>query len=150
MARILIFTRTPYREVIGVDASVGLGCQNTRDDVMAVQYLLRVASEKAADSRSFQPPGEDPIGIDGIIGPQTQRYISFFQQEVNRRQKLKMIEPDGRIDTVRSGSSTTSITQTFYTILALNSALRSRRADQFRLENDSLIPTDLKLKLFVF
>ena len=149
MAYIAIATNTPYREVIVVDGIVGLGGQNLPDDVMAVQYLLRVASETGSGSAAFQPPGEQPIQIDGGYGRQTQTYISFFQAEVNRRQKMKLIEPDGRIDPVRAGTGTSSITHTFYTILALNAALRSRRKDNFHLEDDPLMPLGLKPKLFL-
>jgi hypothetical protein len=149
VARIGIATNTPFREVLLVDAAVGLGGQNLPEDVMAVQYLLRVASEKAGTSDAFQPPGEKPISIDGSCGRQTQTYISFFQAEVNRRQHRKLIEPDGRVDSVRSGSGSSSITHTFYTILALNAALRSRRGDAFHLEDDPLMPAALKSKVFL-
>jgi len=149
VSRIGIATNTPYREVLLVDAAVGLGGQNSPEDVMAVQYLLRVAAEKAGSSESFQPPGEEPIRIDGSCGRQTQMYISFFQAEVNRRQHKKLIEPDGRVDSVRYGSGSSSITHTFYTILALNAALRSRRGDAFHLEEDPLMPVALKSKVFL-
>jgi len=149
VARIGIATNTEYREVLLVDAAVGIGGQNAPDDVMAVQYLLRVASEKAGTSDPFQPPGEKPISIDGSYGQQTQTYISFFQAEVNRRQNKRLIEPDGRVDPVRSGSGRSSITHTFYTILALNAALRSRRGDAFHLEADPLMPVALKSKVFL-
>ena len=60
MARIAIWLGTPYREVLVIDGAVGLGCSNYRDDVLAVQYLLRVASEWGTDSDPFQPPVQPP------------------------------------------------------------------------------------------
>jgi len=149
MAYIEIATNTPYREVIVIDAAVGAGAPNQSEDVMAVQYLLRVASEASSESAAFQPPGEPPVKIDGIYGTQTQKYISFFQKEVNRRQNRRLIEPDGRIDPVRAGSASSGVTHTFYTIVALNAALRSRRGNGFKLETDQLLPAGLRPKLFL-
>lgn len=149
MAYIEIAINTPYREVIVIDAAVGQGAPNHREDLLAVQYLLRVASEAGQGSQPFQPPGEPPVKIDGIYGTHTQTYISFFQKEVNRRQNRKLIEPDGRIDPVRHGLATSAVTHTFYTIIALNAALRARRNDSFKLETDALIPAELRQKLFL-
>jgi len=149
MARIVIATKGPYREVLVIDSAVGAGAPNSRDDVMAVQYLLKVAMLDGPASPGFKPEGEKPIEVDGGYGRQTQAYISFFQTEVNKRQNRKLIEPDGRVDPVRDGSPNSSITHTFYTIVALNAALRTRRGDSFRLENDSLMPAALKKKLFI-
>jgi peptidoglycan hydrolase-like protein with peptidoglycan-binding domain len=145
MARILIALNTPYREVLINDAAVGPACPNQRPDVLVVQYLLRVAGE----GQGYSPPGELPIKIDGIYGSQTQKYISFFQKEVNRRQGRKLVEPDGRIDPVRTGTSQSAVTGTFYTVLALNAALRTRRGDQFKFESDGLFPAELRQSLFL-
>ena len=149
MAKVGLLSSQSYREVYLVEKSVGPGGMNQRDDVQLVQLLLKIATESAPGSPGFQPPGEPMIEPDGQCGPITQRYIKYFQQEVNRRQNKKLIELDGMVDPVRTGAARSSITHSFYTILALNAAMRTRRGDAFRIENEPKFPTELKSAMFI-
>jgi hypothetical protein len=148
MARVVLAKSGIRREFFVIDQAVGTGLPNAEQDVLLVQFFLRVASLTVGQFAGFQPPGEQPIGIDGKFGRQTQTYISFYQQEVNRRVKRKLLEPDGRIDPMRPGQTTSSITNTFFTILDLNVAYRSRRGDNTRLETDALFPQALGKSFF--
>ena len=115
------------REWFVIDQAVGAGLPNLPQDVLLVQFFLRVASLTSGGFAGIQLPGERAIDIDGKYGPQTQKYISFYQQEVNRRVGKKIQQPDGRIDPIRHAGALSSITNTVYTIIDLNVAYRSRR-----------------------
>jgi hypothetical protein len=147
MARVVLAANDKIREVFVIDYAVGAGCPNRKDDVFLVQFLLRVATLDGGGKLGYKPPNEAPIQIDGIYGGQTQRYISFFQKELDRRNNGKLAEPDGRIDPPR-GKRTSSITQTGYTVLWLNNVYRQRRGETFPIETDPLFPAALLDSLF--
>ena len=149
MAKVGLLAKQPYREIYLVEQVGGPAGRNKRDDLLLVQLLLKIATETGGGSEGFKPPGEPMIEPDGICGPLTQRYIKYFQQEVNRRQNRTLIEQDGLVDPVRTGAARSSISHTMYTILALNAAFRSRRSDNFRIENEPKFPDELKKSLFV-
>jgi len=148
MAHVRLNNTTARREWFLIDKPVGSGCPNANDDVLLVQFLLRICSQNASDMAGFQPPGEKPLDIDGVCGPQTLKYISFYQREVNRRQGKKLLEPDGRIDPIRHGTRG-SISHTLYTILSLNVSYRTRRGDAAKIETDPFFPIKLQSSLFV-
>jgi len=149
MAKVCLLKGRGFREVYAVERPVGPGCINQRDDVQLVQLLLKIATETRGDSAGFQPPGEPMIEPDGFFGPRTQKYIKYFQDEVDRRQNRKLVEQDSVVDPVRTGASRSSISNTMYTILALNAAMRTRRGDAFQIENEPKFPTELMSSLFV-
>lgn len=149
MAKVGLLAKQPYREVYLVEEVVGAAGINKRDDVLLVQLLLKIATETGGGSEGFQPPGEPMIDVDGVCGPLTQRYIKYFQQEVNRRRNGKLVEQDGLVDPVRTGAARSSLSHTMYTILALNAALRSRRSDTFKIETEPKFPDELKKSLLV-
>jgi hypothetical protein len=149
MAHVVLLLSGSRREFFVTDHAVGAGCPNGSEDVRLVQFFLKVASLSAGGFAGFQPPGEPPIEVDGRYGRQTQTYISFYQQEVNRREKRKLVEPDGRIDPIKPGQKISSITHTFYTILDLNVSYRARRGDTTRIETDPLFPAQLRPVFFI-
>jgi hypothetical protein len=148
MARVLLLKNQQFDKVYVNDKTVGPAGANVRDDVCLVQYFLRVAMEDAKDSPGFKPPNEQPIKIDGFFGGQTARYIKFFQEEVNRRRK-GLLKADGNVDSPRTGTMTSSISKTFYTIGALNAAYRNRRGDSHDISSDPLYPQELDGSLFI-
>ncbi|MGL4291349.1 MAG: hypothetical protein ACRCVA_33675 [Phreatobacter sp.] len=152
MAHVLLnkdIEKVPRREWFVVDQRVGTGGANIGDDVFLVQFLLRVASETARGFAGIQPPGEGPLVISGSLNQQTQKYIKFYQEEINRRTKTTTLFADGAVDPVRPGQKSGSLHNTFYTILDLNVSFRSRRGDGFRIETDPLFPPTLIPRLFI-
>lgn len=131
-----------------IDNAVGRGCPNQREDVLLVQHLLRIAWEDAPTSKGFRPPAETrPLNVDGFFGQTTARFIEFFQQEAQRRGV--QISQDGRVDPVLSGGTRGALSNTFYTILALNSARNSRRAFQSDIASDPGFPQELMRHFYV-
>lgn len=132
-----------------VDQAVGNGCPNKREDVLLVQHLLRVAWRDAPNSKGFRPPEDaKPLEADGIFGPTTQRFIKHFQEEAKRRGAN--VSQDRRVDPVLSGSSSASISKSFYTILAMNSARNSRQTgNQADIAKDPGFPSELTKWFYV-
>jgi hypothetical protein len=132
-----------------VDRAVGQGCLNNRGDVMLVQHLLRIAWRDVPTSKGFRPPGEEgPLKVDGWFGPKTAKFIKFFQEEANRRGAI--VGKDGRVDPVRTGTTVGSISKTFYTILALNSARNSRQAgNQADIQRDPEFKPELRKQFYI-
>jgi hypothetical protein len=139
------------RHVYTVEQAVGIGGANRRDDVLLVQFFLKVAMLDSPNSKPYIPPGEQPISIDGSCGPQTCRYIKFYQEEGNRRNPGVKTTTEGRIDPVAGGSLTSSISHTFYTILALNVSYKDRRGKDLHedISKDPLFPAELAKSLYV-
>ncbi len=83
-----------------VDAAVGQGCPNHRDDVLLVQFFLHVyfGNHPEYMPRDALRPGQENIAIDGVCGPQTCQFIRAFQEE--RRAEGKTYVVDGRVDPV--------------------------------------------------
>jgi hypothetical protein len=107
-----------------VNFAVGTKSPNKRDDVLLVQWLLH---RVYADHPFFSAPDGDDIAIDGFIGEQTVKWITAFQTDVRR-----LGQPcagDGRVDSARKSAG--SISKAPYTILWLNSALRSANPTVF-------------------
>jgi len=70
--------------VIQISGSVGLNGRNMHSDVKAVQQLLNLMPGKLGGP-------EKPIAVDGLIGPETIRTITYFQ-------KKNFGWGDGRVD----------------------------------------------------
>jgi hypothetical protein len=132
-----------------VDQAVGPASPNRRDDVLLVQFFLKALM---TTPEPFQPPGEQPIQVDGIFGRQTETYIKFYQQEDTRRNPGKMpLKKDGRVDSVQGGSSIGSISHTLYTIIALNLSYQHslRRETHKDISKDPNFPPVLGPSLFI-
>ena len=151
MARVFIVSRTDMKHCYTVDQPVGMGCPNIRDDVLLVQFFLRRAMDECPTSKGIFPPGERPISVDGIAGPQTFRYIKFYQDEDNRRNPGKGVARDGRVDSIgKSGTGIGSISNTLYTIIALNVSYRQRKGIMIAdIRKDNLFPQDLTGSLYL-
>jgi hypothetical protein len=132
-----------------VTRAVGIGCPNQREDVMLVQHLLRVAWNDGGGSKGFKPPGEaQALTADGAYGPRTQKFIDHFQKEAKARGAN--VKQDGRVDPVGvTGGPTGSISGTFYTILALNSARNSRQSNQADIKADPGFPAMLEPYFYI-
>ena len=112
-----------------VSAAVGAGAYNADDDVSLVQYfLIMIYSTKPLKTSHntvlnwSRPQGD--LQVDGVFGPITQNWILKFQRDALQ---LSPIRVDGRVDRCLSqppggfvGHVTSSISQTLYTICALN------------------------------
>src|SRR5438128_12432047 len=74
------------RVFYGIDLAVGVRGANRRDDVMLVQFFLKSIS-KTNDSvtkESYMPPGQAPLGVDGLYGPRTAAYLKHFEAVLSR------------------------------------------------------------------
>jgi hypothetical protein len=143
MARIwLRHKQEEMRVFYDVEAAVGRGAPNKRDDLLLVQFFLRVAMENA-DSPGYMPPGQTQIDIDGHYGPQTQAYIDFFQQEAKRRNPARMPILDGCIHPVHTPFARPVGPEQVHDIYALNRLYQKRRPHHDNLGADPLFPADL-------
>ena len=70
-----------------VDQAVGKACPNRRDDVLLVQFFLKVVSEGPEQS-DFTPDGFAPMNIDGLWGPISQAFLNQYIA-VNSAQNTK-------------------------------------------------------------
>ncbi len=151
MARALIDTGRTFTVLYTVENIVGSGGSNRRDDVLLVQFFLRVAMEedKARGGDRFVPPGEQPISIDGIFGRQTIAYLKFFQEEGSRRIGFPRAA-DQRVEPLNS-SLRGAIGRNLLTMAALNFDYMERMGKGFHsnISLDSRFPIELRKFLFV-
>ncbi|MEO8071774.1 MAG: hypothetical protein ABI686_00865 [Acidobacteriota bacterium] len=150
MARVFINDQADTKHFYTVDQSVGVGGANSREDVLLVQFFLRVGMENSPQSAGFIPPGEKPISIDGSCGRQTNTYIKFFQVEEGRRTPGFATTTEGRIDPVTTGTFRGSITGRLLTIIALNIVYRTRRGILIAdIKKDPLFPAELTKSFYI-
>ncbi|MEO8128257.1 MAG: hypothetical protein ABJF23_14005 [Bryobacteraceae bacterium] len=147
MARVYLISGT-LKLVYTIDQAVGSGCPNMRDDVLLVQFFLKVISggpEKAL----FTPAGRGPIGTDGIWGPTSQAYLDKFIEVNSGQNPGSPLTKDGRVDPVVGGKIKGSISGHIYTILALNTSFKGVRgvAALLDITTDPLFPKDLRPSL---
>jgi hypothetical protein len=127
-----------------VHAAVGPGAPNRRDDVLLVQYLLRECFKSKKFTAAPFPGGV--VGVDGVAGQQTFAAIRHFQS-VGKSQGQNMVQ-DGRVDPPATDTTVSSISQTVYTILNLNSVFRGYRPqDWSRLSQAPDCPAELRVPL---
>ncbi len=115
MARLYLWSHHAANSFYSVDKSVGRGGVNARDDILLVQFFLRVAMEPykawptgsiTGEKTGFVPPGNTkPISIDGIFGRETLRYIKHYQEDGERRYTSNIVPTDDKIDPVKVGGS---------------------------------------------
>lgn len=95
-----------------IDAAVGTGCTNNREDVMLVQYLLAVWKKYRAFSQitpaifPLLPTNYDDVKVDGIFGEQTKTFIRVFETV-----HTGVVKPDGRIDPMRTAKTGAKFTK---------------------------------------
>lgn len=138
--------------IYSVDSPVGQNHTNKRDDVLLVQFFLKVISEH---DRLYMPPGQSPIQIDGIHGPQTSAYIRQYQLENSRRNPGAKaggtLKQDGIVHPIQAGSPVSPVSSTLYTIVALNLSYgRARGTEMLRdITKDPLFPAGLRPSIAV-
>jgi hypothetical protein len=149
MARMYLTASTEVRWVYAVDQTVGSGCTNRRDDVLLVQFFLKVISE-GPEKALFRPPGVTAaMKCDGLWGPTSQAYLNHFIKVSSNLNPNSPLTKDGRVDPVVGGKYTGSLSGKLYTILALNvSYKKARGADALAdITTDPVFPADLKPSL---
>lgn len=119
MARVLLFDDSVRGTVVlyGVDEAVGLGGANLRDDVLLVQFFLKVISETDPD---FQVTAQPALPTTGHWGPLTQAYLDHYIEVENALNPDNLLTVDGRVDPMVSGTLVGSISGTLYTMAAMN------------------------------
>ena len=160
MARVLLVQANPLVNLVySVDQAVGEGCPNRRDDVLLVQFLLRTLREDTEENGvkypGFRPPGQDPIDIDGVFGPQTNKYIRFFDAELNRQRagqpESAKVVTDGRIDPIASGGFYGSLSHKIYKMFLLNTYYAEIKGKPMheKIYMDTSFPKELAKWLFM-
>jgi hypothetical protein len=148
MARIYLRHNQDEMVVIyDIDAAVGRSATNRRDDVLLIQFFLRIAMLDA-DSAGYRPPNAQPIKIDGVCGPGTQAYIDFFQQEAKRRNPSRMPITDGKIDPLHTPFHRSPLENQVHDVYALNRLYQKRRPHHLNLAKDVLFPPALTASFY--
>ncbi|MBI2480783.1 MAG: hypothetical protein HYV60_19795 [Planctomycetia bacterium] len=104
-----------------LDAAVGPGCANRRDDVVLVQFFLREAYK--ANPLAF--PGGPLVDINGKPDTATFTAIRCFQKAWGA-----IGTQDGQVDPA-TGKAIASISKTQYTIVNLNLTFRGVRPQDY-------------------
>jgi hypothetical protein len=148
MARVYLFNTSFMTLVHTNDQAVGNGCPNRRDDVLLVQFFLKVLSE-GQSQRNLTPDGFGPINIDGLWGPTSQAYLNFFLEVNSAANPGSPLTQDGRVDPVVSGRFFGSRSGHVYTIIALNSLYQTVRGPNSlqNITTDPLFPQELRPSL---
>jgi hypothetical protein len=153
MARIYGITNpTPGRiQVFYVgDQAVGQGCPNRSDDVLLVQFFLRVIFDNDKEINPALHAGlKKPMSIDGSWGTQSQSYLKAWEAHMTATDPV--IRADGRVDPVLSGTTVGSISKSIYKICIMNGRYGQLKGipAHSNISRDPLFPAALKKSLFV-
>jgi hypothetical protein len=145
MAKVDLFqsTKTGAFLFYNLDASVGKGGANRRDDVLLVQYLLKTSSNIPGKFRATVG-GAAPVA--GIWGEFDEILLDMVQKEWSRRGTATW--QDRLVDPVPQHMSQTPVHHAQYKILTLNTIYSSvRPADFPKMAEASDCPPDLKPKI---
>jgi hypothetical protein len=140
---------TNIRVVYLVDAAVGRGSANRRDDVLLVQFFLNALWGKSPDKKTvFGGSGAAPA-IDGVCGPVTIGAVETFQRWY-WQQPARGGFADSRVEPLPVGRLFGPLHNLPYTIIGLNVNFGftfgvDRHA---RLSKEPNFPLELKPKLF--
>ena len=120
MARLFLSDVKDRPLVVSVEDSVGQGGVNRRSDVLLVQFMLKVVSDKVGQKTNawWQTRSRKALAIDGQCGETTREYIALFQQQFA---KLKLTR-DGRVDPFVKGGWFGPRTHALMTMAAINMA----------------------------
>lgn len=125
MARIFLRTVGAIRIFYTVDEPVGRNCRNKQDDVLLVQFFLKVISETPG-RETFKPSGKGDLVTDGIWGPTSQAYLDQFLTETNRRNPgVAPVKVDGRVDPVKGRTVTFNEGHSDFSIHAMQATVNS-------------------------
>ena len=149
MARVYL-TSDNIKILYTVDMAVGVGCPNRRDDVLLVQFFLKVVSE-GPETALYKPPGQPPMATDGAWGRISQAYLNQYISANSAVNPGAPLTQDGRVDPVMNGRFFGSRTGNLYTILALNASYRKVRGPGAHADItvDALFPGELRPSLKV-
>lgn len=123
------------------------GDVNRKEDVLLIQFFLRVVMEDA-DSPGYRSPGQRSIQIDEIYGPQTQAYIDFFQSEAKKRNPQRMPIIGGKANPLHTPFRITPAENQVHNIYAVNRLYQKRRPLHGNLANDPLCPGELASSVY--
>jgi hypothetical protein len=148
MARVVVLDGDddPDPFYVNEDA-VGPSCPNRRDDVMLVQLLLRVLSDR---DKRLRPAGSKDLQIDGIFNADTAAYIKQYVAEGNRQQAgLQPVADDGRVDSpFKTNSLFSPVSQQTYVMVRMNLDFK-RAFPKTGLAHFAFFPAPLKKSLFL-
>ena len=147
MARVYI-TSSVLKILYTIDQAVGAGCPNKRDDVLLVQFFLKVNAE-GPQKTQYTPPSKGPITCDGIWGPNSQAYLDQYISANSAANPVAPLTQDGRVDPVSGGKFLGAIHGNLYTIMSLNNSYRLVRgmAALADITTDGLFPSELRPSL---
>jgi hypothetical protein len=148
MARVYLIAEPTLKLVYTIDQAVGNGCPNRRDDVLLVQFFLKVVSEGPQTSQ-YTPAGRGPMNADGTWGPTSQAYLNQYIAANSALNPGAPLTQDGRVDPVVGGHVTGSRSGHLYTILALNNTYKNVRGPLALADitTDPLFPQELRPSL---
>jgi hypothetical protein len=140
-----------------VDCAVGAGCRNQRDDVLLVQFFLRVLGPQTVPrtKETFLPQGGPPLAIDGVCGQRTIAAIKTFQAQYNKAvgdpADQSHLAQDGVVHPIEQGSPFGRRSNHVLTIIRLNTEYTFQFGldRQKRIDLDPLFPRELFNKLFL-
>ncbi len=123
-----------------IHQSVGWGCPNRPDDVMLVQFLLkRVMHNQVEYYRLPELPTKKDLAVDGIFGPQTYKWIRFYQSMMPN-----FFHQDGKVDAVDGTRKKSTKQHRVYTIIMLNLEFADRDYIYYHdLRMDPTLPSAL-------
>lgn len=140
-----------------VDGAVGAGCRNQRDDVLLVQFFLRVLGPRTVKGtkETFQPQNGPPLAIDGVCGRRTIAAIKTFQTQFNKAvgdpSNPGFLAQDGVVHPLEQGSPFGRRSNHVLTVIRLNTEYTFQFGlDRHkRIDMDPLFPRELFNKLFL-
>jgi hypothetical protein len=140
-----------------VDDAVGAACRNRRDDVLLVQFFLRVLGSRTVNGtkETFQPQSEPPLAIDGVCGRRTIAAIKTFQTQFNKAvgdpADASFLAQDGVVHPLEEGSKFGRRSQHVLTIIRLNTEYTFQFGlDRHkRIDMDPFFPRELFNKLYL-
>ena len=140
-----------------IDGAVGAGCRNQRDDVLLVQFFLRVLGPRTVPgtTETFQPPGTPPLAIDGVCGRRTIAAIKTFQTQFDKAvgdpADQGFLAQDGVVHPLEQGSPFGRRSRHVLTIIRLNTEYTFQFGlDRHkRIDMEPLFPRELFNRLFL-
>ena len=125
MARVFLSNTADVKVIYSVDQPVGKGGDNKRDDVLLVQFFLKVISESPG-KESFKPTGKPALATDGIWGSTSQAYLDQFLLETNRRNPgAKPVKVDARVDPMTGPTLSSNKGGTEFSVAAMQATCKS-------------------------